>query len=333
MSFPSSSLKEHNKSFKRILSMASILIFLAFLLLFPTSSLKGAKTGLLLWFNTLLPTLLPFIIVSNLIVKLKITKPLSKILYPIFHKLFGVSLSGCYPLLMGMLSGMPVGAKSIGDMVREGSLSRKEGQYLLGFCNNASPMFVMGFIAISQLNLPSIRVPLLIILYSSGVISSLLWYHLLSPFSKSLVKTQDLFVNNREEEDSSKFDFAKLDASIMDGFDVITRVGGYVILFSIVAQIISDINGISALLQSLLIGFLEITTGINKFSTLSLPIELKIAFITGITAFGGLSGMAQTNSVITHTSLSIFTYFKVKLLHMSIAFGLIYGFLLLFPVA
>ncbi len=323
---------KQKKSYKRILSMAGILIFLAFLLLFPTSSLKGAKSGLLLWFNTLLPTLRPFIIVSNLIVRLKITRPLSKVLYPIFHKLFGVSYGGCYPVLMGMLSGMPVGAKSIGDMVSNKSLTKKEGQYLLGFCNNASPMFVMGYIAITQLNMANIRVPLLLILYISAVLSSMLWFRLLSP-QKTKVNVQDLDAGLDYEEDSPRFEFAKLDASIMDGFDVITKVGGYVILFSITAQIISDMKGISELLKYLLIGLLEITTGINKLSQITMPTEFKIALITAITAFGGLSGMAQTNSVISNAKLSIFTYFKVKILHMILAFGLVYLYFMLFPLA
>lgn len=322
---------KQKKYYKRLLSRVGILVFLAFLLLFPTSSLNGAKAGLLLWFNTLLPTLLPFIIVSNLIVRLKITRPLSKVLYPIFHKLFGVSYGGCYPVLMGMLSGMPVGAKSIGDMVSNNSLSTKEGQFLLGFCNNASPMFIMGYIAITQLNMTGIRVPLLIILYTSGVLASILWFRLLSPH-KNLIKSQNLDIELEREDESTKFDFVKLDASIMDGFDVITKVGGYVILFSIAAQIISDINGLAEILKNLLIGFLEITTGINKISQMKLPMELKIAFVTAITAFGGLSGMAQTNSVISNTRLSILTYFKVKVLHMLLAFILVYIFLFLFPV-
>lgn len=332
MRLSSKAMTKQKKSYKKILSKVGILAFLALLFLFPTSSLNGAKAGLLLWFNTLLPTLLPFIIVSNLIVKLKITKPLSKILYPIFHKLFGVSYDGCYPVLMGMISGIPVGAKSIGDMVSNGSLSVKEGQYLLGFCNNASPMFIMGYIAITQLHMTEIRIPLLIILYISAVLSSLLWFRVLFP-AKTLVHTQDVELSTDKEDDSTKFDFAKLDASIMDGFDVITRIGGYVILFSIAAGIISDMGSLSDIGKSFLIGLLEITTGINKFSQMSLPMELKIALITTITAFGGLSGIAQTNSVISNTRLSILTYFKIKVLHMILAFILISIYLFLFPLS
>lgn len=326
----SPSMKKRKRSLKKMLSRATILLFLALLLLFPTSSLNGAKTGLLLWFNTLLPTLLPFIIVSNLIVSLKITKPLSKILYPIFHKLFGVSKNGCYPILIGMISGIPVGGKSIGDMVENGSLSVKEGQYLLGFCNNASPMFIMGYVAITQLQMPNFRIPLLLFLYLCALLTSILWLKLFS--NRAFIRVQDCDVIMDNDEDSVKFDFNKVDDAIMNGFDVITKVGGYVILFSIMAKIISDINGLSDVFKGIVIGFLEITTGIHHIATLDYPIELKIALITGITAFGGLSGLAQTNSVISNTRLSIITYFKIKLAQMLIAFVTMYVLLYIFPL-
>lgn len=300
---------------KRNLPKAGILVFLAFILIFPSSSYLGAKKGLMLWFNTLLPTLLPFMILSNLIVRMRITVPLSRILYPLFHRIFGVTRNGCYPVLIGFLSGIPVGAKTTADMVERGELSEGEGQYLLGLCNNASPMFIMSYISLSQLNKPGLRFILLLILYSSALIGALLWQHL--PFLHKPVSS--LGMDNISVPMGSGFDMKKLDNSIMDAFDIITRVGGYVILFSIAAQIITDTLTGNGPLKLILLGFLEITIGINKISTAPLTMDIKIALITMITAFGGLSGLAQTNSVISNTRLSIRTYFIQKIIHMFIA--------------
>lgn len=308
----------HKYMNKKNLPKAGVLLFLALILAFPASSYQGAKKGLLLWFNTLLPTLLPFMILSNLIVYMRITAPLSRILYPVFHRIFRVSKNGCYPVLIGFLSGIPVGAKTTADMMERGELSASEGQYLLGLCNNASPMFIMSYISLTQLNRPDIRLILLLILYSSALVSALLWKALTG--SKRKVSALSLSSENPAPVDTgSRFDFKKVDKSIMDAFDIITRVGGYVILFSISAQIFSDIGSHNGLFKLLILGFLEITTGINKISTSALSMDMKIALITMITAFGGLSGMAQTNSVISNTRLSIHTYMFQKLLHMIVA--------------
>lgn len=306
----------------KLFTKAGVVLFLIVILIFPASSYTGAKKGLLLWFNTVLPSLLPFIIVSNLIIGLGLTRTLSKFLYPLFHFLFGISSGGCYPVLIGFLSGIPVGAKTIADLVEDGSIKIKEGQYLLAFCNNASPMFIMSYIAISQLKLPEIRFHLLLIIYLSGIFSAFLLFRILP--NGSLSRKPLLTAMNYEEETTRstppKSYFSLLDSSIMNGFEVITKVGGYIILFSIPAQIICSLGTKNSYFRLLSVGLLEITTGINQICLSNLQTGTKIALITMITAFGGLSGIAQTKSVINNTRLSIGVYIKSKLLHMLLAF-------------
>ena len=304
-----------------------IVAFLILILIFPSSSLQGAKQGLLLWFHTVLPTLLPFIILSNLIIGLNIASYISKLLYPIFRTLFGVNLHGCYPILIGFLSGIPVGAKSVADLVKEEKITTHEGQFLLGFCNNASPMFIMSFIAISQLNKPELRMILLLVLYLSAILSSLLYFRLIKPnpykaaaLHKNIVSTFSL---SETPTSRKKFQFAIVDTAIMNGFEVITKVGGYIILFSIPATIMTNLMKDTNLGTLLIIGLLEITTGIHVIASTQIAIGTKIILITVLTAFGGLSGLAQTNSVIQDTNLSIISYLKVKLLQVIIAFLLI----------
>lgn len=308
-----------NEKENKRLSKVGIVLFLALILIFPANAYIGAKKGLLLWFNTVLPTLLPFIIMSNLIIRLQITKPLSKFLYPFFHFIFRVSKGGCYPILIGFLSGIPVGAKSVGDLYSNGSIEEEEAQYLLGFCNNSSPMFIIGYIAIAQLNMKELRGPLLFIIYISGILSAFLYFRILKLNKRKKVYVSE-YSNNFIDVVEPKFNFTVLDTAIMDGFEVITKVGGYIILFSIPAQIVTSFGSPDNLLKLLSIGLLEITTGINQISMSSLDLNIKIVLITMITSLGGLSGMAQTKSVISNTRLSFGTYFKVKLIHVVIAF-------------
>ena len=131
---------------KKFIITVSTLLFLCLLLVFPKIALIGATRGLLLWFNTILPTLLPFLIISNLIMQFQITDCLTTFLYPTLGKLLRISKAGCYPMIIGMLSGYPVGAKACADLVKNKEISREEGQFLLCFCNNASPMFIISYI-------------------------------------------------------------------------------------------------------------------------------------------------------------------------------------------
>lgn len=312
----------YNKYKSKIIK-GSILIFLLLILIYPQASYQGASNGLLLWFHTILPTLLPFIILSNLMIRLNITKQISRLFYPVFNKLFHVTHNGCYPILIGFLSGIPMGAKSTADLLKENKISLEEGQFLISMCNNASPMFVISYIAISQLKLSNIKYPLLGILYSSAIIAAILYrkmWLLYRNRNKKLINTLSLSSGLQTNDQSIHFNFEILDNSIMNGFEVITKIGGYIILFSILAQIVNKLYPLTGLLKPALIGFLEITTGINQICNSEIDTKVKIVLISVLTSFGGLSGMAQTKSVIGDTRLSINHYFKVKLISTAITF-------------
>lgn len=291
-----------------------ILIFLILMLLFPEASFQGASSGLLLWFHNVLPNLLPFIILSNLMVRLNISKQLSKVFYPVFGRIFRISCEGCYPLIIGFMSGIPMGAKATADLVHEKQISLREGQFLIAMCNNASPMFIIGYIAITQLKLPGFHYILFGIIYCSAILSAFLYRGITSLFpgkSNALHRNMELTITQTKP---TRFSFPLLDGAIMNGFEIVTRIGGYIILFSIFAQIIKGIGPDTSFIKAFVMGLFEITTGISQICNTRLDLNTKIVLVSMVTSFGGLSGLAQTKSVIANTRLSIYSYMTVKLL-------------------
>lgn len=330
-------LKIHNNKIIKGL----VILFLITMTLFPYAAYQGASSGLLLWFHSVVPNLLPFIIISNLMIRLSLAKQISKLFYPLLGRLFRVSRNGCYPIILGFLSGIPLGAKSTADLVSEQQINKEEGQFLLTMCNNASPMFLIGYISITQLKLPQVKYALFIIIYGSAIISALLgrsFYHKLQGkkserYQANRPSTSVTFEKKgmnqaslHKETSSMHFSFDILDNSIMNGFEVITKIGGYIILFSILAQIVKEIGPNISYLKAFFMGILEITTGINQVCNASIDTKMKIVLVAVLTSFGGLSGMAQTKSVIGNTRLSMKFYFAVKLINAAITciFALLY---------
>lgn len=309
-------MKPINK-YKNKLLKGLILFFIILLFLFPYASYKGASYGLMLWFLNVLPTLLPFIIVSNLIIRLNIAGKISHILYPVVGRLFKVSANGCYPILIGFISGLPIGAKVVADLVQDKRINHKEGEFLLSMCNNASPIFIMSYIATNQLKMPSMRLPLFIIIYGSSIISADLYRTYKNRPEKYSNKEHNIAkepIKAQSTYQSEKFSFVDLDNSIMNGFEVITKIGGYIILFSILVQIINEIGPSTSHFKAVAMGLLEITTGTDQICHIRIDNNIKIVLVSMITAFGGLSGLAQTKSVLGESRLSIKSYFFVKLL-------------------
>lgn len=117
-----------------------------------------------------------------------------------------------------------------------------------------------------------------------------------------------------------------LDESILDAFVTITKIGGYIILFSILAQVLSELIPVSAIIKYIGIGILEITTGGAVISKLALEEWLRNALLAGLCAFGGLSSAAQTASVLAGTDLQMADYMGAKpvvllLLHCLLQYG------------
>lgn len=298
---------------RRMLAFLLGMIILLFVV-FPNMVAQGAKLGLTLWFHTVLPALLPFMILSNFMIKQNITGAVSRVVYPVFAKLFGLSRAGCYPAVIGLLSGYPVGAKTTAQLYREKMLSRQEAQYLLAFCNNASPMFLLEYIGIHCMGL---KYPVLLL----GIIYVSAWLGTFFAGRKHFYEenTEGLRTVCCERQSI----IVSLDDSILDAFITITKIGGYIILFSIFAQILSDMLPLSAIIKYIGIGILEITTGGAIISKLVLEEWVQNCVLTGLCAFGGLSSVAQTASVLAGTDLSVKDYIGAKIRQAAIAILLI----------
>ena len=99
----------------------------------------------------------------------------------------------------------------------------------------------------------------------------------------------------------------------MSGFETLTRLGGYIMLFAILAQMTTCIPHLPKLAGCMLVGLTEITNGIAALASLQLPFTVKYPAIIACTAFGGLSGLAQTASMTREAGFSMTHYVKVKL--------------------
>lgn len=278
---------------------------LVFLLTHPALSFKGASQGLLLWYQTVLPTLLPFMICSNMIVSLGGIPLLTAPVRPLFQGLFGMSEAGCYVMVSGLLCGYPMGAKTCGEFVDEGRISPSEGRYLLSVSNHPSPMFLLGYTAAAAG--PWVPVPLML----AAIYLPLIPMALVSRNVYGIGENRSGLPRSPERRRS-------FDQSMMDSFEVMVKIGGYIMLFSILAEFVGRIQTVSPAVKACLLGVVEITTGIRALS-LTLTGTALGAALCFVAAFGGLCGLFQTRSVLRSPHLSVSHYFLWKLLHGSLS--------------
>ncbi len=272
-------MKQHIRPVLLIITFISIF----FLLCFPKLALAGSKEGLMLWFNTLIPTLLPFLILSSLL----------RLLIPKRHNLW--FMTG-----LGIISGYPIGAKLIAEMDTKGPKD-----FFLSAANNPSPMFVLILVGQTTLNLGGERYLFMATLILCSLLSAFLG-NLFLPNSKMLPVEQN--------QASSEPLLKEIDNILLTSFLTITKIGGYVILFSIFSEFMTVFFANYPTLQVLLAGSLELTSGIFLLQGAAFSIGKKIILASILTGFGGLCALAQTKSVTLGTGLSIRYYLVRKLL-------------------
>jgi sporulation integral membrane protein YlbJ len=287
---------------KRIIFYSGIFFLLFYLLAFPQEAFLASRSGLKLWFNTVLPALLPFLILSDILIRTDKIPLLLKPLRRFSRKALGLSVYGTYVFFLGLFCGYPMGAKLTGDLYRQNKISYNEASYLLSFSNNASPMFITTYILLNSLKIKGYTLVTFTILYLSVFLTSVIArirYHRFSlqpccdeiPASKKRIPLTKL-----------------MDTCIFQSFETITRLGGYIILFSIAASMAGQFTAYIPGFACILSGIIEITTGIWMISASSFDFALKYILILTAASFGGLSAAAQTKGVLNGTPLSLSAY-------------------------
>jgi len=291
-------------------------LFTLFLLLtHPSLSFEGAKNGLLLWWSVVLPTLLPFMLCSSLLVAWG-GVPLLVRPFRLCFKRFGLSSEGSYALIAGLLCGYPMGAKTTADFLRNRAVTKKEGQILLAIGGFPSPMFLAGYIRprlAPELPFWMAAAALYLPLILNGIFASIFYSHI-RPFAEPGMGLRPISEGEKDSAQSA----APFDEILMNALEIMVKIGGFLMIYSILAAFITSSGYFPARLKPYFLGFVEMTTGIDAISRTMSGIPASAAILASA-AFGGLSGVSQTDTVIKNAGLSIRHYVFWKLLHASLS--------------
>ena len=132
--------------------------------------LNSTKSALNLWYSIIVPSLLPFLIISDLLQQTAITKIFSRLLSPIMNKVFKLPGVSSIAVFLGMTGGYPIGAKVTADLRNKNLISYSDAKHLIAFTNNAGPLFLSAAIGIGLYKNPSIGFLLIISHYFSALL-------------------------------------------------------------------------------------------------------------------------------------------------------------------
>ena len=279
-----------------------ILIFASMsmlLLIFDSkTALMGAKYGVDMCINAIIPSLLPFFFLSILLtgsilgVKSSFFRPLGRLLrIP----------SGSEPLvLIGLLGGYPVGAQCISQAYENGQLQSKDAERMLAFCNNCGPAFLFGIL--------------------SGFFDEMwmlwaLWgIHILSALLVGMtIPGQSVSVSAVSGRKIS------VTQALQRSISVMAQVCGWVILFRMLIAFLDRWVGflLPDMAKPALWGLLELANGCFSLSAVA-DVGARFILCSAMLSHGGLCVAMQTFGVVS-SGLSKRLYFPGKLLQCAYA--------------
>ena len=312
----------------QVFFMISLFVLFLFFLVAPGAVFDAAKSAVTIWATTLVPSMLPFFILNEMLTASGGVTFLGRLLERPVQKLLKLPGEAGFVLATGYSTGAPVSAVLIAKLRREGALTRKQANRLLPFAANVSPVFILSAVAVSMLGAEQIGYTLALIHYGSNLTLGTL-VCLFSRRERVSLRTHahTAGVNPR----APSLDI--LTEALFKSFRVMALIGGLVIVFFILIAFFRETGlfhwlaklffpgkngeeGFSALLS----GILEITAGSSAVAQTALDFHVQVALISGILAFGGISAMIQIAAQLGDTDLSVVPYTVYKIIQGALAF-------------
>lgn len=284
---------------KKLSCISLLIIMILYFLIYPQNALMASRRGLTLWFEQILPTLLPFSVISYTVLHSNL---FSHPAHEKKHSFLRIQPEEWYVIFCGFLFGFPIGSKLSADLYEHHRIVKKRAQILACFTNNLSPVFVTS-VLVNQLHFSSV-VPFFLLLYGIPLCICLALLSFIKP---------ERFVHEKK---ASRFQLNMqiVDAGIINGFETLIKICGYIMMFSIFAEIAQSIPYGSSFPKLVLTGCLEVTNGISALSQFSCNHFQKYLLTVLFLALNGISGLFQTASLLSVSNLSIKQYLKMKLL-------------------
>ncbi|SKA92301.1 sporulation integral membrane protein YlbJ [Caloramator quimbayensis] len=313
------------KNIKAVTALIST--FLILLIFYPKASINGAKEGINLWMFIVIPSLLPFFIINDMLMSLKVPENIAKLFAPVIKLLFNTTGYGAYVFIMSIFSGYPSGAKIVNDLIKSKKISVKEGQKILTFSSTSGPLFIIGAVGSGMLKYSIAGYILYISHILGAILNGILFRFILKDADKNKFNYNNNFYSENYYSSSEIFSKAISSSLITCGL-----IGGYIIMFSVIIYLLREIQYfdiIGYLLQkffhlssfftftikSLFETSLEISNGAKIISLMDKSFTYKMCLLSFIIAFSGLSIIGQVSGILSKSGINIKLYVISKVFH------------------
>lgn len=278
--------------------MISIVVIWGLIILFilqPGIAHDGAEAGAQLFVHALLPYLLPYIILTQWLLKVPVENQ-SKKSWKRYMKAY----------VLGSFGGFPVGAVTVTEMVKNGELNRRESGYLLAASHAPGPMFILGFVGTELFGDTTSGWKLLAAIHIANILFLI--------FTLLAIKRKRPEMDSPEVQQTNKRASSPFLESIKESSTVIILVATTVIFFSSLGNVLTTAISKAftvdlGITKTLLLAIFEMTSGVQSATDHFYTNPVFPFLIAAIISMNGLSIHMQVFVIAKTADTPLFPYF------------------------
>ncbi len=304
-----------------LLSIFTLFVMLL-LVIQPKVYMQSCLQGIVIWGNSVLPALFPFFFFSSVLIRLNMVEIWGQKLSPLMQKLFNTPGSSGVIYLLSIISGYPVGAKLTSELYQKGIFTSEQVVRINAFASTSGPLFVIGAVGVGMFGNHLCGVLMLISHILGALLNGLLYRNY---GNQKCIQVKSL---NTKPNDLAN--------SMYDSIIAILIVGGYIVIFNIIIDMMININLIGSfcllintifgidtnVMSGIMSGIIEVTRGCLDIKNSTIPLTLATPICCALISFGGLSILLQAITFLSKCKIKIRFYILQKFTHAIIS-GLI----------
>lgn len=320
-----------------LLGSAALLLVLA-VVSSPEPAFQASLQALKLWWNIVFPALLPFLVLTEIMMAYGWAHGAGSMLDPVMRKCFRLPGAGGWVLMTGMIAGFPAGAKAAASLVKQGGLSPQDALKIAALSHFCNPMTILIVIGTGLLRQPAAGYVLLTVHWGAGLLAA--WTlaaagarrnrrkapgNSSKPGGKprrsqaSVLSRAAAAAAEARRQDGRSFG-RLLGDSVTSSVQTLMLTGGFIMIFAVAVNVLSHISWIPPFITA---GLLEMHIGAQAASTAyTAGSGLQLALISALLAWSGFSAHLQTLSALGLHGRRWGTFTAQRLLHTAYAFGL-----------
>ncbi|GIP36755.1 sporulation integral membrane protein YlbJ [Paenibacillus sp. J31TS4] len=349
-----SSGKTDSRLFTLLLGLLAA-VLVVFLIVYPDQAFQSSLQGLGIWWDLVFPGLLPFLILSELLIGLGVVHGLGVVLEPLLRLVFRLPGAGGWALAMGLTAGYPAGAKVTSQLRSERLLGQGEAERLLALSHLGNPMLLIAVVGVGFLHSAQTGFLLAVVHYTAAMLTGLALRlrpdgagapadagtggapgeaarpgEAPSPGRSPGRRPASLPVRAARAMRAAQRDdgraFGKLLGDAVAGsVQALMAVGGFMIAFAVLNRVVLQLAGawLPARLAALASpALLEPHLGAYAASGAPGGPALQAALAGAVLGWSGLSVHAQAYSLARSAGLRYGPFLAARVLHAALAFGL-----------